>query len=236
MQTIGGRAGFAGTTVMYCWQALSEHAGEFPCQRLGVPLRRCNDEDGVVPCERADDAFVLELVECARDSGRGPELGLQHDDVPGRGHLAPELTKDRVEDLDRVDPSRGMRQHVPRPAEGVVRLLETKLANVARDGRLRNDTAGLGEGVEQLELGADPLSGDKTLDQSLPFGLPQLHKASIRMQVWQSQGLVELDVMLRKLLWSALYGAFGALATIVSRRAASRIWRTLTGEEPPTKK
>jgi hypothetical protein len=56
------------------------------------------------------------------------------------------------------------------------------------------------------------------------------------MQVWQSQGLVELAVMLRKLLWSALYGAFGALATIVSRRAAARIWRTLTGEEPPTKK
>jgi hypothetical protein len=56
------------------------------------------------------------------------------------------------------------------------------------------------------------------------------------MQVWRRWGLVELNVMLRKLLWSALYGAFGALAAIVSRRAASRIWRTLTGEEPPTKK
>lgn len=56
------------------------------------------------------------------------------------------------------------------------------------------------------------------------------------MQVWRSQSLVELNVMLRKLLWTALYGALGALATIVSRRAASRIWRTLTGEEPPTKK
>jgi len=42
--------------------------------------------------------------------------------------------------------------------------------------------------------------------------------------------------MLRKLLWTALYGALGAIATIVSRRAASRIWRTLTGEEPPIKK
>ena len=56
------------------------------------------------------------------------------------------------------------------------------------------------------------------------------------MQVWRSRALVELKVMLRKLLWSALYGAFAALGTIVSRRAASRIWRTLTGEEPPTKK
>ena len=42
--------------------------------------------------------------------------------------------------------------------------------------------------------------------------------------------------MLRKLLWSTLYGALGALSAIVSRRLASRIWRTLTGEEPPTKK
>jgi len=42
--------------------------------------------------------------------------------------------------------------------------------------------------------------------------------------------------MLRKLLWSALYGSFGALGALVSRRAASRVWRTLTGEEPPTKK
>jgi hypothetical protein len=42
--------------------------------------------------------------------------------------------------------------------------------------------------------------------------------------------------MLRKLLWTAIYGALGALATIVSRRAASTIYRTLTGEEPPIKK
>jgi hypothetical protein len=42
--------------------------------------------------------------------------------------------------------------------------------------------------------------------------------------------------MLRKVLWSAIYGSFGALAAIVSRRAAARVWRTLTGEEPPTKK
>ncbi len=42
--------------------------------------------------------------------------------------------------------------------------------------------------------------------------------------------------MLRKLLWTALYGGLGALATIASRRTATRIWRTLTGEEPPTRK
>ena len=42
--------------------------------------------------------------------------------------------------------------------------------------------------------------------------------------------------MLRKLLWSALYGGIGALATIASRRGAARVWKSFTGEEPPTKK
>jgi len=42
--------------------------------------------------------------------------------------------------------------------------------------------------------------------------------------------------MLRRLLWNALYGGIAALATLVSRRTAAQIWRTLTGEEPPTKK
>jgi hypothetical protein len=42
--------------------------------------------------------------------------------------------------------------------------------------------------------------------------------------------------MLRKLLWKAIYGTFGAVAVLVSRRAAAGVWRTLTGEEPPTKK
>jgi hypothetical protein len=48
--------------------------------------------------------------------------------------------------------------------------------------------------------------------------------------------LVENGVMLRKLLWSVVYGAMGALAAFAARRAASGIWRTLTGEEPPTKR
>ena len=56
------------------------------------------------------------------------------------------------------------------------------------------------------------------------------------MQVWPLWGTDNIEDMLRKLLWTGLYGALGAVATIVSRRTASRIWRTLTGEEPPTKK
>ena len=42
--------------------------------------------------------------------------------------------------------------------------------------------------------------------------------------------------MLRKLLWTAIYGGMGALATVASRRGASTVWRRLTGEEPPVKK
>jgi hypothetical protein len=42
--------------------------------------------------------------------------------------------------------------------------------------------------------------------------------------------------MLRKLLWTGLYAAIGALATIASRRVASSIWRVATGEKPPTKR
>jgi hypothetical protein len=42
--------------------------------------------------------------------------------------------------------------------------------------------------------------------------------------------------MLRKALWTGLYGALGAIATIAARRAASSIWRIATGEKPPVKK
>jgi hypothetical protein len=37
--------------------------------------------------------------------------------------------------------------------------------------------------------------------------------------------------MLRKLAWTALL----ALLVFVARKAASRIWKTTTGEEPPVK-
>jgi hypothetical protein len=42
--------------------------------------------------------------------------------------------------------------------------------------------------------------------------------------------------MLRKLLWTALYASLGAAATMAARRLASRLYRIVTGEEPPTKK
>jgi hypothetical protein len=42
--------------------------------------------------------------------------------------------------------------------------------------------------------------------------------------------------MLRKLLWTGLYAALSAAATIAAHRAASKIWRIATGETPPTTK
>jgi hypothetical protein len=45
----------------------------------------------------------------------------------------------------------------------------------------------------------------------------------------------ERDV-LRKLLWTGLYAGIAALAAMVARTLASRIWRVATGEAPPVKK
>ncbi len=42
--------------------------------------------------------------------------------------------------------------------------------------------------------------------------------------------------MLRKLTWTLIYSLFGALAALAARRAASRVYRIVTGEEPPAKK
>jgi hypothetical protein len=36
--------------------------------------------------------------------------------------------------------------------------------------------------------------------------------------------------------WRALYGALGILTTLAARRAATRAWAILTGEQPPVKK
>jgi hypothetical protein len=42
--------------------------------------------------------------------------------------------------------------------------------------------------------------------------------------------------VLRKLLWTVIYGTIGAIAAIGARIVASRIYRLATGEEPPIKK
>jgi hypothetical protein len=44
------------------------------------------------------------------------------------------------------------------------------------------------------------------------------------------------EQMARKILWSGLYAALGAVATLGARRTATSIWRLATGEEPPQKR
>jgi hypothetical protein len=39
--------------------------------------------------------------------------------------------------------------------------------------------------------------------------------------------------MLRKMLWTGLYAGLGAVATVLARKTAARVWRVGTGEEPP---
>jgi hypothetical protein len=47
---------------------------------------------------------------------------------------------------------------------------------------------------------------------------------------------VRLHAMLRRLMWTGLYGTLAAGATMAARRAATKIWRVATGEEPPVTK
>jgi hypothetical protein len=39
--------------------------------------------------------------------------------------------------------------------------------------------------------------------------------------------------MVKRLVWSGLLAAFGALASIASQRAAALVWRRMFAEEPP---
>jgi hypothetical protein len=39
--------------------------------------------------------------------------------------------------------------------------------------------------------------------------------------------------VLRRLAWTGVFSAFGAVASIASQRAAAALWRVATGEEPP---
>jgi hypothetical protein len=42
--------------------------------------------------------------------------------------------------------------------------------------------------------------------------------------------------MLRKLIWTAIYGLFAALATVVARKAAQGVYKIVAGEEPPQRR
>jgi hypothetical protein len=42
--------------------------------------------------------------------------------------------------------------------------------------------------------------------------------------------------MLRKILWSAIYGLLAAVATMAAKRAATQVYRLVTGEPPPVRR
>jgi hypothetical protein len=44
---------------------------------------------------------------------------------------------------------------------------------------------------------------------------------------------VAQDDFMKRLMWSGLLAAFGALASIAASRAASTVWRRVFHEDPP---
>jgi hypothetical protein len=44
-----------------------------------------------------------------------------------------------------------------------------------------------------------------------------------------------IEQVLRKLVWTGLYAGITALAAMMARKTAGRLWRIATGEEPPRK-
>ena len=55
-------------------------------------------------------------------------------------------------------------------------------------------------------------------------------------QVCVDWAAARLEAMLSKLMWTGLYAAIAAAATVAARAVASKIWRIATGEAPPVKK
>jgi hypothetical protein len=45
-----------------------------------------------------------------------------------------------------------------------------------------------------------------------------------------------IELVLRKLIWTGLYAGITALAAMMARKTAGRLWRIATGEEPPARK
>jgi hypothetical protein len=41
------------------------------------------------------------------------------------------------------------------------------------------------------------------------------------------------NAVIKRLMWSGLLAAFGALASVIAHRVATRVWLRLFDEEPP---
>ena len=165
---------------------------------------------------------------------------MNHDDVLRRHRAPAKLHQHGGERLARVSPTSAFRQDVARPAQHVQGLLETELADVARDRGLRDLAAGLPKRSLQLVLAPDPPPTDDTRDQTLPLGLRKLpnpvHGGENNLPGFRPQEGGKQPTMLRKLLWSAMYTGLAAGFALVARQGASVAWRLATGERPPEKR
>jgi hypothetical protein len=89
-------------------------------------------------------------------------------------------------------------------------------------------------------LSADPPPRDKACDQPLAFRFAEPTRVGLHTESFQGFPLPLRgkfpSTMLRKLMWTLIYGLFGALAALAARIAATRVYRLVTGEEPPVKK
>jgi hypothetical protein len=183
---------------------------------------------------------VIDAVERPRDRGRGAKLRVDDDDVLRRHRSPPELREHRSERLARASTASAPRQHVARPPEHVQGLLEPELADVARDRRLRDLTAGFPERSLQLVLAADPPATDDARDQALALVLRKLptpvHAGENNLPGFRPRKARQATTMLRKVLWSTLYTGFAAGFALAARQAAAVGWRLATGETPPEKR
>src|SRR5688500_15959827 len=107
-----------------------------------------------------------------------------------------------------------------------MRLVQADLADIPGNRRLCDAAPGPRERIHQLVLRAHAPPRDDARDQCLPLVLlegPSLaaHKARISMQASDPTFgsycfAVPLNAMLRKLMWTGLYGALAAGATMAA--------------------
>ena len=124
---------------------------------------------------------MLHPVERPGDRRRRADLTRDDDQVLGDDGAAPELAKQRVEGVARLEHPPMAGYDVPLAPKEVAGLDEPELADVARDRRLRDDAAGRSQRVQELLLRSEPQAIDEADDEPLALGLREL---TIRMHLY----------------------------------------------------
>ena len=114
---------------------------------------------------------VIQVVDLAGDRGGRADLAAHHDEVLGDRGGPGEVAQHVAGGLLGVFGALARRQYVLGAPEVGAHLLQVELADVARDGRLRDLAAQAAQGVDQLPLRGDLALHDHGLDQSVTFRL-----------------------------------------------------------------